>query len=336
MPSTLSAEHPRPRNTAQDPFPAARRIYPSGIREHPVSAPGSGAQESQTWRQKDAPGRATSPKGLFTGARRTYPSGIRKHQAGAPGAAVLPAHVRGPGKPEHPRSGPREPTQGQAIPRKGPAECGRGTVCRDLARTGETGVGMLRLRSAAFSPYVMHGGLTLSVGEVGAVSEEMFREFFRPELVELGRQFGGLGIHCCADARHQWRNFRDLPGLRLINHNVPPTRRAGEYVPDALSFYGLGVAQMATGWASPGMAGPIPAGKPRGLRIPGGQRRRCQRGRRRAAGGQERNEPGRSRTREDVSVLAAASEGRYMGLSAHSIGPDVSSAAYDLFWNLTN
>jgi len=25
-----------------------------------------------------------------------------------------------------------------------------------------------------------------------------------------------------------------------------------------------------------------------------------------------------------------------MGLSAHSIGPDVSSAAYDLFWNLTN
>jgi len=33
-------------------------------------------------------------------------------------------------------------------------------------------------------------------------------------------------------------------------------------------------------------------------------------------------------------VLAAASDGRYMGLSAHSIGPDVSSDAYDLFWNL--
>lgn len=35
-------------------------------------------------------------------------------------------------------------------------------------------------------------------------------------------------------------------------------------------------------------------------------------------------------------VLAAARDGGYMGLSAHSIGPDVSSDAYDLFWNLMN
>ena len=35
-------------------------------------------------------------------------------------------------------------------------------------------------------------------------------------------------------------------------------------------------------------------------------------------------------------VLTAAHDGRYMGLSAHSIGPDVSSDAYDLFWSLMN
>ena len=40
--------------------------------------------------------------------------------------------------------------------------------------------------------------------------------------------------------------------------------------------------------------------------------------------------------REVHRVLAATKDGGYMGLSAHSIGPDVSSDAYDLFWNLMN
>jgi len=120
---------------------------------------------------------------------------------------------------------------------------------------------------AHYPDYVMHGGLTLSVDEVGAVSEEMFREFFHPELVELGRHFGGLGIHCCADARHQWGSFRDLPGLRLINHNVPPTRRADEYVPDALSFYGPGVAQMPIGWRPDGPPQTWPGQYPPGSRV---------------------------------------------------------------------
>jgi len=40
--------------------------------------------------------------------------------------------------------------------------------------------------------------------------------------------------------------------------------------------------------------------------------------------------------REVHRVLAAAQDGGYMGLSDHSIGPDVSSDAYDLFWNLMN
>ncbi|MBT3290372.1 MAG: hypothetical protein HN380_23720 [Victivallales bacterium] len=120
---------------------------------------------------------------------------------------------------------------------------------------------------AHYPDYVMHGGLTLSVDEVGAVSGEMFREFFRPELVELGQHFGGLAIHCCADARHQWENFRDLPGLRLINHNLPPTRRAGEYIPDALASYGRGVAQMPIGWRPNGPPQTWPGQYPPGSRV---------------------------------------------------------------------
>lgn len=78
---------------------------------------------------------------------------------------------------------------------------------------------------AHYPDYVMHGGITMSVDEVGALSPEMFQEFFRDELVSLADHFGGLGIHCCADARHQWGNFLELPGLKVMNHNVPP--RAG-------------------------------------------------------------------------------------------------------------
>lgn len=107
---------------------------------------------------------------------------------------------------------------------------------------------------AHYPEYVMHGGLTLSVDEVGAINPEMFHEFFRGELVALSNHFGGLGIHCCADARHQWGNFRELPGLKVINHNAPPSRDAQEYLMDSLRFYAGGPAQLPGYWA--------PAGRP--------------------------------------------------------------------------
>jgi len=40
--------------------------------------------------------------------------------------------------------------------------------------------------------------------------------------------------------------------------------------------------------------------------------------------------------REVHRVLSAAADGGYMGLSAHSIGTDISPDAYDYFWNLMN
>jgi len=120
---------------------------------------------------------------------------------------------------------------------------------------------------AHYPDYVMKGGITMSVDEVGAISDEMFRTYFRDELIAFSEHFGGIGIHCCADARHQWGNFRDLPGLKLINHNVPPTRKAGEYIPDSLRFYGAKVAQMPVGWTPDGTPDSWPSQFPEGTRV---------------------------------------------------------------------
>lgn len=120
---------------------------------------------------------------------------------------------------------------------------------------------------AHYPDYVMNGGITMSVDEVGAVSDEMFRAFFRDELIALSERFGGIGIHCCADARHQWENFRDIPGLKLINHNAPPTRKASEYIPDSLRFYGARVAQMPVGWTPDGAPESWPSQFPEGTRV---------------------------------------------------------------------
>jgi len=120
---------------------------------------------------------------------------------------------------------------------------------------------------AHYPDYVMHGGITMSVDEVGAVSADMFDDFFREELICLSQRFGGLGIHCCADARHQWGNFRALPGLKLINHNAPPTRAARAYLLDALRFYGGRAVQMPVGWTPAGAPETWPMQFPEGTRV---------------------------------------------------------------------
>lgn len=120
---------------------------------------------------------------------------------------------------------------------------------------------------AHYPDYVMHGGITMSVDEVGAVNAEMFREFFRPELIGMAQTFGGLGIHCCADARHQWGNFREIPGLRMMNHNAPPTRNARHYILDSLGHYGGAMAQMPVGWIPDGAPDTWPSQFPQGTRV---------------------------------------------------------------------
>jgi len=42
----------------------------------------------------------------------------------------------------------------------------------------------------------------------------MFGEFCLPGLVDLAQTYGGLFMHCCANADHQYGNFKQIPTLR--------------------------------------------------------------------------------------------------------------------------
>lgn len=56
------------------------------------------------------------------------------------------------------------------------------------------------------------------------MSAEMFEEFCLPSLLELTREFGGMFVHCCAKADHQYASFRKIPNLRGLNRifQYPP------------------------------------------------------------------------------------------------------------------
>jgi len=60
-------------------------------------------------------------------------------------------------------------------------------------------------------------GAWLSEDEAGSLSTAMFEEFCLPSLVELSERFGGLFVHCCAAADHQYDSFRKIPNLRGLN-----------------------------------------------------------------------------------------------------------------------
>ena len=74
---------------------------------------------------------------------------------------------------------------------------------------------------AHYPAYYMPIGITLSEDEIGAVSRRVFDKLFLPELTELSERHGGIGIHCCAHAKHQWEGFKHIPNLRLLNLNQP-------------------------------------------------------------------------------------------------------------------
>ncbi len=92
---------------------------------------------------------------------------------------------------------------------------------------------------AHWPDYYMEQGMTLSEDEVGAVSADAFEEFFLPELAFLSNRYGGIGIHCCANSRHQWDGFKKIPNLKLLNLNQPI-----ETIMEAYEFFGSHCAMM--------------------------------------------------------------------------------------------
>jgi hypothetical protein len=116
---------------------------------------------------------------------------------------------------------------------------------------------------AHYPDYYMDGGMTLSEDEVGCVNPEMFDEFFKEELAFLSNRYGGLGMHCCARARHQWENFTRIPGLRLLNLHAAPSGPA-TYIKEA---YDGTFAQMHYGWTPDGPTESWPEKLPAGRKY---------------------------------------------------------------------
>jgi hypothetical protein len=60
-------------------------------------------------------------------------------------------------------------------------------------------------------------GMWLSEDEAGSISTEMFERFCLPSLTKLSERYGGLFMHCCASADHQYGEFLNIPNLRGLN-----------------------------------------------------------------------------------------------------------------------
>ena len=94
---------------------------------------------------------------------------------------------------------------------------------------------------AHWPDYYMPYGITLSEDECGAISPDMFNEFCIDSLNRLSKRYGGLmGMHCCADAVHQWDNFKNIHGLKLLNFGQPEEviKKTYEYFPDLCHMHG--------------------------------------------------------------------------------------------------
>jgi hypothetical protein len=86
--------------------------------------------------------------------------------------------------------------------------------------------------------YYMDKGITLSEDEIGSVNSDIFANYFLPELAKLSDIYGGIGIHCCANSRHQWENFKRIPNLKLLNIFQP-----FDVLKDAVKFFDEVTAQ---------------------------------------------------------------------------------------------
>ncbi|MDR0472981.1 MAG: hypothetical protein LBH43_04865 [Treponema sp.] len=93
---------------------------------------------------------------------------------------------------------------------------------------------------AHYPDYYMPYGITLSEDEIGSISTVQFEEFSMHELRKLSAHFGGrMGIHCCANARHQWGLLKEVPGLVMLNLVQPD-----KIIKEASAYFRDGPCQM--------------------------------------------------------------------------------------------
>jgi hypothetical protein len=106
-------------------------------------------------------------------------------------------------------------------------------------------------------------GPWLSNDECGAMSTATFEEFCLPELVDLAETFGGLGMHCCADAEHQFASFKKIPGFYGFNRVA--ARRG--YEPILGPFGGEGTPVHTLAWVDVETIKRLSAKAPAGTRF---------------------------------------------------------------------
>lgn len=92
-------------------------------------------------------------------------------------------------------------------------------------------------------------GPWVSNDECGIMSPEMFETFCLPELVELSRTFGSVGMHCCASAPHQFALFRQIPDFYAFNRVPTGVGWAGDNAMAELG--GPDGPVMVPGWVGP-------------------------------------------------------------------------------------
>ncbi len=108
-------------------------------------------------------------------------------------------------------------------------------------------------------------GPWVSNDECGVMSPAMFETFCLPELVELSKTFGSVGMHCCANAQHQFELFRRIPNFYAFNRVPTGVGWEGD---NALQALGGGAGPvMVPGWCSPGNVTALLRLAPRGTRF---------------------------------------------------------------------
>jgi len=106
-------------------------------------------------------------------------------------------------------------------------------------------------------------GPWVSNDECGSMSVAAFEEFCLPELIDLAQTFGGLGMHCCANAEHQFPSFAKIPNFYGFNRVA--AKRG--YLPLLEHFAGPGSPVHVLAWIDQGQIASLLRASPAGTRF---------------------------------------------------------------------